>query len=741
MVSMNPTLVATHNLDSLIQALPDLSPTDVSLVERAFHRGERAHAGQIRKSGDPYFTHCIEVAHILADMHLDAETITAGLLHDVLEDCEGITVDDLRDEFGDSVATIVDGVTKLKNLPVSKDSDKRKRSASKEVEYIRKMLLAMGDDVRVVIVKLADRLHNMRTLGYMPAEKQSRIAHETLEIFAPLANRLGMWQVKWELEDLSFRYIDPDAYRDLAQQIAERQHDREQYMKGVIKLLRDELARHGIHHVQISGRPKHIYSIYKKMARKGVQFDQVYDVRAVRVIVETLPQCYQALGIVHTMWRPIPGEFDDYVADPKENFYQSLHTAVRDAQGKTLEVQIRTREMHERAEYGIAAHWRYKEGRTGDHDEAYEKRIAWLRRLMEVGREIGDDGDEFLENMKTDVFKDRVYAVTPKGDVIDLPAGATAIDFAYHIHTDLGHRCRGARINGQLVSLNHVLKTGDQVEIVTTKQGGPSLDWLNPDLGYVNTARARHKIKYWFRKQHRERNLAAGREMLERELKKLGLLSSMPLEQVAGYFNYDKLDDFLVAIGAGDINGPQIARKVLEMERPELTTQEADEIKVSPAPMPLVGDASNGVSIQGMSGMLVSLAKCCHPVPGEAIIGYVTRGRGVSVHRRDCPNIIALPDGEKDRQLDVTWGTIQKEQSYAVPIEVIAYDRDGLLRDLTTVIADDHVNISKVSVDTRQDIASIQLTLQIASMDQLSRILTRLERVNSVVETRRRSVG
>jgi GTP pyrophosphokinase len=735
---MNPPVVAAHNLKSLFQAARKMTPTEVSLIERAYQRAEKAHAGQVRRSGDPYFTHCVEVAHIVAEMGLDADTIVAALLHDVLEDCEGITLDDLRAEFGETVATIVDGVTKLKNLPVSKETDKRKRSANKEIEYIRKMLMAMGEDVRVVIVKLADRLHNMRTLGFMPEDKQMRIARETLEIFAPLANRLGIWRLKWELEDLSFRYLDPQAYRSLAQQVAEQQREREQYMKGVIRILRSELARQGIRDATISGRPKHLYSIHKKMIRKGIPFDQVYDVRAVRVIVDTVQQCYQALGIVHTKWRPIPGEFDDYIADPKENFYKSLHTAVRDPDGKTLEIQIRTRAMHEDAEYGVAAHWRYKEGRNPAHDEVYEQRITWLRRLLEVGHDGGEDSDEFMENMKTDVFKDRVYAVTPKGDVIDLPAGATPIDFAYHIHTDLGHRCRGARVNGQLISLNHVLKTGDQVEIMTTKQGGPSLDWLNPDLGYVNTARARQKIKYWFRKQHRERNLAAGRDMLERELKKLGL-SSLPLEQVAGYFSFSKVDDFLVSIGAGDVTGPQISRKVLEIERAALTAHETQEVPIKPAPMPLVVDAANGVSIQGLGGMLVNLAKCCNPVPGDSIVGYITRGRGVSVHRLDCPNIVHMPDYERERQLDVAWGTIHKEQSYAVPVEIIAYDRDGLLRDLTTVIADDHVNISKVNVDTRQDIASIQLTLQIASMDQLSRILSRIERISSVVEARRRS--
>jgi GTP pyrophosphokinase len=733
---INPTMVASRNLESLLLALPDFSPTDRSLVERAHHFAEEAHSGQIRKSGEPYITHPLEVAYILADMHMDAETLAAALLHDVVEDCRTITIDDLRREFGDTVATIVEGVTKLERVPINTDIDPRRRTADRDAEYIRKMLTGMGDDVRVVLVKLADRLHNMRTLGYMKPEKQTKIAQETLDIFAPLANRLGIWQIKWELEDLAFRYLNPDAYRDIASQVDDRRGDRETYLKDVIAVLRKELDKAGLRDVSLSGRPKHIYSIHKKMQRKAVDFDKVYDVRAVRVIVADKVQCYQVLGIVHSIWRPIPGEFDDYIASPKDNFYQSLHTAVYDNDGKTLEVQIRTRDMHEHAEYGIAAHWRYKEGKEGARDEAYERRIEYIRRLMEDVRK-SDDASDFMENMKNDVFKDRVYAVTPKGDVVDMPAGATPIDFAYHIHTDLGHRCRGAKVNGHNVSLNHVLKTGDQVEIIATKQGGPSLDWLNPDLGYVNTPRARQKVKYWFRKQHRDRNVASGRDMLEREMKKLGVLASMQLEQVASFFNYDRVDDLLAMIGAGEITGRDIANHVLEHEKPKLTTvtQEVEAFKAKPAP--LVVDASNGVSIQGMGGMLVTLAKCCHPVPGDTVIGFITRGRGVAVHRQNCPNMANLAESERSRLIEVDWGAAQHELVYPVPLEVVAYDREGLLKDMTTLIADERINISHVSVDTAQGIATIHLTLQISDMSQLSRILTRVERIRSVVEVHR----
>jgi GTP pyrophosphokinase len=730
---MNHTAVISNDLQTLLDLLPELTPNDRSLIERAYVKAEAAHAGQFRKSGEPYFTHCLAVAHILAEMRLDAEAIAAALMHDLIEDTN-VTLEEIRREFGASVANIIDGVTKLKNLPMKPDMDKRGRNSDRELEYIRKMALAMGDDVRVVIVKLADRLHNMRTLGYMPAEKQRMIAQETTDIFAPLANRLGIWQIKWELEDLSFRYLDPEAYREIAANIDERRAAREAYMQNVIDVLRKELVQYGITNATISGRPKHIYSIHKKMERKRLPFEQIYDVRAVRVIVDTIPQCYLVLGVVHNLWRPIPGEFDDYIAAPKDNFYQSLHTAVLDSNGKTVEVQIRTWEMHENAEYGIAAHWRYKEGGARKHDEAFEKRISYLRRLMEFGQET-EDAASFVNTMKTEVFQDRVYAFTPKGDIVDLPAGATPVDFAYHIHTEIGHRCRGAKVHGRLVSLDHQLQTGDQVEIVTSKRGGPSLDWLNPNLGYVKTERARSKIRHWFRKQNRDKNVASGREVLEREMKRLGLLDAMQFETVAGWFNYDKLEDFLTAVGAGDINGGQIANRILEMERRDQEEREKDSLKARPPSSALTVDISNGVSIMGTGGLLVNLARCCSPMPGDSIVGFVTRGRGVTVHRADCVNL----DQEPERLIDVTWGKVNQEQRYSVPIEIIAYDREGLMRDISTVIADEKVNMSDVNVAIRQNIATIQVTMEILNLQQLTRILTRLGSINSVAEARRRN--
>lgn len=736
-------MVATNtyprDLQSLLHTLPDLSPNDKSLIERAYYKAQKAHEGQVRKSGEPYFTHCVAVAGILADLKLDSETIAAALMHDVIEDTE-VTVDELRAEFGANIARLVDGVTKLTNLPLQPISDsnsKRTSAVNREMEYLRKMLLTMDDDVRVVLVKLADRLHNMRTLGYMPPEKQRRIAQETTDIFAPLANRLGIWQIKWELEDLSFRYLNPAAYRAIAASLDERRVDREKYVEHIANRLRTELEKYGITDAVITARPKHIHSIYRKMERKNVPLEQIYDVRAVRVIVKEDQQCYLVLGLVHKLWRPVPGEFDDYIANPKDNFYRSLHTAVYDESGKTLEVQIRTWEMHEDAEYGIAAHWRYKEGNRRANDQSFERRVAYLRRLMEFGANTGEDTETFITRMKEEVFQDRVYAFTPKGDIIDLPVGATPIDFAYHIHTEIGHRCRGAKIQGKLVSLNYKLKTGDQVEILTAKRGGPSMDWLNEALGYAKTSRARSKIRHWFRKQNRDKHIVLGREALERELKRLGVLDKMSYDTVMHLFDYNKLDDFLAAIGAGDITGTQISNYVLENERREREQAEFEERLLKPRARSAHADSGRGVTILGTGGLLVNLARCCSPMPGDEIIGYVTRGRGVTVHRTDCANLTGINDTE--RLLNVSWGSVESEQRYTVPVEIVAHDREGLLRDISSLIADERVNITSVDVNTRHSIATLNLNIEIADNRQLARILSKVETIPSVVEARRRN--
>lgn len=737
---LSSTNVYSRDLESLLHSLVDIKPNEQDLITAAYHRAEAAHAGQKRKSGEPYFTHCVAVASILAEMNMDAETIAAGLLHDVAEDTD-MTIESVRSEFGTTIARLVDGVTKLKNLPlknVSPVGDSRRTSmVNREMEYIRKMLMTMGDDIRVVLVKLADRLHNMRTLGYLPQHKQKSVAQETMDIFAPLANRLGIWQIKWELEDLGFRYLNPAAYRSIAKALDEQRADREEYIARIKGKLITELNASNITKVKIAARPKHIYSIYNKMTQKGLPLEQIYDIRGMRVLVNTLGECYLALGIVHNLWRPIPGEFDDYIANPRDNFYRSLHTAVHDNRGKTVEVQIRTWEMHEDAEYGIAAHWRYKEG-NHQHDKAFEQRVAFLRRLMEFGPEV-NDASQFVDTVKSEVFQDRVYSVTPNGDIVDLPVGATPIDFAYHIHTDIGNRCRGAKVNGRLVPLNYKLQMGDQVEILTSKRGGPSMDWLNPDLDYAVTTRARSKIRLWLRKQNRDKHITMGREALERELKRLGVIDKIAFDSVARLLNFDKLDDFLAAIGAGDVTGPQITNRVLEDERRKSANEasEADLLKPrSKSPGP---NAAKGVSIMGAGGLLVNLARCCSPMPGDSIIGYITRGRGVTTHRTDCPNIQAMR--ETERLIDVSWGPIDDEQRYAVPVEVIAYDREGLLREISTIIADQKVNISSIEVSTRQHIATLYIQLEIANNQQLTRILSQIDCIPGVIEARRRNTS
>ncbi len=730
------------SLQTLLNSLPDLTPNDSSLIERAYHKAETGHAGQVRRSGEPYFTHCEAVAQILADMKLDAEAVAAALMHDLLEDTS-VSLEEITDEFGHSIATIVDGVTKLEKLPTKTiENGRRSRDNDRDLEYIRKMFLAMGDDVRVVLVKLADRLHNMRTLGFMPREKQVATARETRDIFAPLANRLGIWQLKWELEDLSFRYLLPDSYKQIAASIDERRADREAFMQSVTNILRTELASNQMSNVYISGRPKHIYSIYNKMERKNLPFNQIFDVRAVRVIVDNIPQCYQVLGVVHNLWRPIPGEFDDYIASPKDNFYQSLHTSVVESGGKTLEVQIRTWDMHEHAEYGIAAHWRYKEGKKKIRDEDFERRLNYLRRLMEFRHDVNDDAESFVNTMKSEVFQDRVYAYTPKGDIYDLPVGSTPIDFAYHVHTEIGHRCRGARVNGRLVSLNYRLKTSDQVEIITSKRGGPSLDWLNPSLGFVQTTRARSKIGYWFRRQNREKHLASGREMLERELKRLGVIDTITFDAVGALFNFDRVEDFMVAVGAGDINSSQIANHILENERKnaQLLEESNQMLQLRPRSTPLRLTEDNGIHILGMGGLLTNLAKCCSPMQGDEIIGYITRGRGVTVHRSDCTNIVN-GNVEPERLVEVAWQSVLEEQRYEVPVEIVAYDREGLMRDISTIIAEEKVNMSTLNVATNQNIATLQLTIEIRGAEQLTRILNRLHSVADVVEARRRHMS
>jgi GTP pyrophosphokinase len=544
-----------------------------------------------------------------------------------------------------------------------------------------------------------------------------------MDIFAPLANRLGIWQIKWELEDLAFRYLEADIYKEIAENLAARRGDREREMKHVINSLQGGLSKEGIK-ADITGRPKHIFSIYKKMHRKGVPFEMVFDVRGVRIIVPNIPTCYSTLGVIHTHWRPIPDEFDDYIAAPKDNFYQSLHTAVVFDDGNTLEIQIRTPEMDQGAEYGIASHWRYKEG--VDRDEDYERRIVWLRSLMEWRQDVIDAG-EFVDGLKSDVFEDRVYLFTPRGDIIDLPAGSTPIDFAYHVHTDVGHRCRGGKVNGKLVSLDYRLKTGEKVEILTAKRGGPSLDWLNPNLGLVKTQRARSKIRRWFKVQAREKNINQGKTVLEKELRRLGL-SQLNIEKLAKEFDFRSIEDFYEAIGNGDISINRIVNHLtvpeVESEGYELIAKPSTDTGISPP---------DSVVILGLRGLLTNFARCCNPTPGDDIVGYITRGRGATIHRQDCPNIMRIKD--RERLVMVSWG--EAKNTYPVPVQVKAYDRDGLMRDVSTLIAEEGINMGKVAVDVNNNLAVFDMVLEVRDLAQLSKVLDRLENLANVLEAHR----
>ncbi|MBV7331451.1 bifunctional (p)ppGpp synthetase/guanosine-3',5'-bis(diphosphate) 3'-pyrophosphohydrolase [Chloroflexi bacterium TSY] len=718
-------------LDKLFGLLPDLySQNQLELILKAYVVASYAHRNQKRQSGEAYVLHPIEVTCILANLRMDADTLAAGLLHDVAEDTE-FGIDYIETHFGQPVANMVDGVTKLKRI--NQLSNVRQGIADQKAESLRKMFLAMVDDVRVVLIKLADRLHNMRTLDGQKSHKRRRIARETLEIFAPLANRLGIWQIKWQLEDISFKYLDPETYRYLSKVMEQRQDEREKWVDKIQKVLKRELANQGIS-ADVSGRPKHIYSIWRKMQRKGVDFDQIYDVHGFRVLVETEAQCYAALGVVHSMWRPIPGEFDDYIANPKDNMYRSLHTAVLSrANGRPMEVQIRTSEMHQIAEYGIAAHWRYKEQTR--HNRQFEDKIAWLRQLMEWRQEV-TDASEFVDSMKTDVFNDRVYVFTPQGEVVDLPTGSTPIDFAYSIHTELGHRCRGAKVDGKLVPLDYKLKNGEQVQVIASKRGGPIRDWLNPNLEYVATQRARSKIRSWLRKLDREDNIRQGKQVLDKETRRLAIHKS--LEEIAAIFNYEDTDNFLAAVGYGDVNSQHIAQKLLEEERKEKEgdTQLNDIITFGPDQRYAGGQ---GIFVDGLEGMMTQMGRCCNPVPGDPIIGYVTRGRGVTIHRTSCANIAArYQRNQNNRLIEVQW-TNNHQDGYPVNIQVSAYDRAGLLRDFSILVAEEKVNILFVEALTGQknNLALINATLEIHDVAQLTRILTKIDRLPNVVESQR----
>ncbi|HEX5823866.1 MAG TPA: bifunctional (p)ppGpp synthetase/guanosine-3',5'-bis(diphosphate) 3'-pyrophosphohydrolase [Candidatus Limnocylindrales bacterium] len=690
---------------------------DLEPLGGAFDLAVEAHKGQVRATGEPYVTHPVASAQITAELGIDPVAVTAALLHDVPEDTE-YGLSDIEDRFGPEVARLVDGVTKLSKFSTHSHEQQ-------QAENIRKMLLAMAEDIRVVLIKLADRLHNMRTLYGLPSEKQLRIARQTMEIYAPLAERLGIWQMKWELEDLAFKTLEPERFRELARLLDTRRKGREDYIGRAIAELTPKLKEAGIE-ADLQGRPKHIFSIDKKMQRKSAEFAEIYDVYAIRILVDDVRDCYAALGVVHALWRPIPGQFDDYIAVPKNNLYQSLHTAVIALDGKPLEIQIRTQAMHQVSEVGIAAHWRYKEGSKSDRE--YDAKLAWLRQLMDWQRDVSD-ATEFVEGIKLDIFQDQVFVFTPKGDIKDLPAGATPLDFAYRIHTDVGHRTIGAKVNNRLVPLDYRLKNGDIVEIVTTKgEHGPSRDWMN----VVRTSHAREKIRQWFKRKDRDENIVHGRESLERELRRLARksLQAVGTEKIADVgrqYNHETLDDFYAAIGYGAVSAQQVVMRLGVLDDAEVGLP-----TVAPTNLP---PRTGGVRVKGVGDLLVRFAKCCHPIPGDPIVGFITRGKGVTVHLRSCPTV--LNEREVPRLIEVEWES-EPAQTYPIAIRVEGYDRTGLLNDITQVVAENKVNIVAAAVHVNPDhTAIVTATLQVASVSQLARVMSRIEGLKDVLSVQR----
>lgn len=694
-----------------------LPPEKLSIVEAAFQYASQCHEGQLRKSGAPFIEHPLQTSIELAGLQLDASTLAAALLHDVPEDCN-IPLDELEKRFGPEISKMVDGVTKLSKITWRRDV--AISSQETQAENLRKMLIAMAEDLRVVFIKLADRLHNMNTLQALPEERQKAIAQETLEIYAPLAHRLGIGELKWQLEDLAFRYLDSAKYREIVRLVAVTRSQREGFIDDAARVLRDEIKIAGIDG-EVSGRPKHIYSIYQKIKKYGTQgrsFGDIHDLFALRVLVNDVSDCYKVLGIVHNLWHPITDEFNDYIANPKDNGYQSLHTTVITGGSTPLEIQIRTYEMHRLSEYGVAAHWRYKEGAKPDYH--FEEKISWLRQLIDWQSSL--NSEEFLSSLKDDYFADQVFVYTPIGEIKAFPRGSTPLDFAYRIHTNVGHRCIGAKVNGKLVPLNYEMKNSDIVEIMVSKADkAPSLDWLNPDLGFVKTSHAREKIRAWYKKQERTQNIERGRRVLERESKRLGI-DMGNLENLAKTMEYGNIDDFLAALGSGVVTPHQVAAKV--SGEPEETATAATKPAAAPAQ-----HKGSSINVLGVGDLLTHLAPCCLPVPGDDIIGYITRSHGITVHRKNCINIIN--EEEKERLIEVSWGDV--EDVYPVNIQVEAYDRVGLLRDITTVVAEEKVNITSVTTQYNDDVFTMFATIEIKNMGQLNHLLSRIMTLRGVI--------
>jgi len=734
----NPTsaLLAAHESDTsswIESSAKRFSPSEIELIRHACDLAAPLYSGHVELTGAPLLQHALGAATILIDMNMDAETIVATILHAVpeyLSDWRAM----LHARFGTSITGLVEGISRMEQIQEFSEIEGlhnpnlRNDDHAQQIESLRKMLLAMVEDIRVVLIKLAERTQTLRRLSGASPEQQKRIAQESQGIFAPLANRLGVWQIKWELEDLSLRYLEPQLYKEVAKMLDERRVDREQYIIDVVTQLKHELSQAGIKG-EVSGRPKHIYSIIKKMKSKRLDFSELYDVRAVRILVDDIKDCYTALGLIHSLWQPIPGEFDDYIARPKSNNYRSLHTAVSGPRGLALEVQIRTFEMHQYSELGVAAHWRYKEG--GKSDAKFDEKIAWLRQILAWKDEVSDNGD-MLEQFKSELFQDNVYVLTPQGKVIDLPKGATPIDFAYTLHTDLGHRTRGAKVNGSIVPLNTKLQNGQRVEILTSKLGSPSRDWLNASLGFLQSPSARAKVRHWFKYQHFDENVTQGRARLDRELHRAGV-GAINQEKIAQKLQFQKLEDFLAAIGRGDVSEHQIALAIQE----EVAPKPDEPARALPTKRTTALPSQTGVVVEGVGNLQTNTAKCCKPMPADAIVGYLTCDHGVTIHRRACTFIARLPENRRNRVLSAQWGNAQHAKT-EVDIEVEAHDRQGLLRDISDLFAREKVNAIKANTMTRNNLALMQFSIEISNLEQLSRLLALIQQVPNVIAAQRR---
>ncbi|MGL5315774.1 MAG: RelA/SpoT family protein [Peptostreptococcaceae bacterium] len=724
-------------IQELIGKIKEYAPNaDVSLVEKAYYFGKNAHEGQFRKSGEPYFIHPIAVADILSDMELDIETIVAGLLHDVVEDTE-YTYEDIEEEFGKEVADLVDGVTKLGQI-------KYQSKEETQAENLRKMFLAMAKDIRVILIKLADRLHNMRTLKFMPPEKARAKAKETLEIYGGIAHRLGISMIKWELEDLALRYIDPEGYYDLVERVAKKRSQREAYIENIVNLLNQNFMGVGIP-CDVYGRPKHFYSIYSKMQNKHKNFEEIYDLTAVRIIVDTVKDCYAVLGMVHTMWKPIPGRFKDYIAMPKPNMYQSLHTTVIGPDGEPVEIQIRTKEMHNIAEYGIAAHWKYKEGNTESRKNTAEEKLQWLRQMMEWEKDLKDP-HEFMNALKDDVFNSQVYVFTPKGDVVELPAGSTPIDFAYRVHTNVGNKCVGAKIDGRIVPIDYKLQNGNIVEILTSSNSnGPSRDWIN----IVKTPNAKSRIRQWFKKERREENVERGNLILEKEFKKYNLPSKDPaidkyMFLMAKKFNQPSVEDLIATIGYGGIMVAQVVPKIRDLYEKEVkkVQKQEQQQEINDLEKHKLSDqeykkkrkvsASQGVVVKGLDNILIRFAKCCNPLPGDDIIGYVTKGRGVAIHRSDCPNAVGSDEFFQNRLVDVAWSS-SNHSKFEAEIQIRTSDRRGIINDITHIVAVDKVSLNGINARKGKDhLVNVNLLVEVNDINELTVLMKKLKSIPGV---------